>query len=231
MPHRPRANQDADPRAQPSAHPQAYLAELRIAGRLCVVVGGGAVATRKALPLLAAGAQVRVVSPRLSPQLRTLASDDQLDWHEREYAPGDVQGALLVFAATNNAAVNRQVALDAHAAGALVNVADAPQRGDFSVPATLRRGDLGIAVTTSGTVPGYARRLRDLLAATLGPEFGEALRLYAVARPAILSAPSEQQAALWDRLFALDLTALTRASGSAAAEEALRAWREREGLA
>lgn len=218
---------------QPGASQRAappYVACLTLDGRLCVVVGGGSVAARKVEALLECAARVRVVSPVLAPRLRTLAETGRIEWIARGYAPDDLAGAALAFAATNAAAVNRQVAADAAAQGTLVNVADAPELGDFIVPAMLRQGDLTLAISTGGGAPGYARRLRAQLAATIGPEHGMALELYAGARPAILAAPTERQPALWDGLFALDLPALIRTHGQDAARNSLARWLRENGL-
>lgn len=131
---------------------------------VAVVVGGGRVGQRKVTGLLAAGARVRLVSPSATPHLQELAAAGQLEWLPRPYQTGDLAGALLAFAATNERAVNAQVALDARAAHILCNVADAPDEGDFHVPAVHRQGDLTIAVGTGGRSPTRARRVRDLIA-------------------------------------------------------------------
>lgn len=225
---------DTPPAEQPGTTepgPPPYVACLTLDGRLCVVVGGGSVAARKVEALLESAARVRVVSPMLAPRLRTLAEAGRIEWVARGYTPGDLEGATLAFAATNDAAINRQVAADAVARATLVNVADAPGLGNFIVPATLRRGDLTLAISTGGGAPGYARRLRALLAATFGPEYGQALALYAGARSAILAAPSDRQPALWDALFALDLPAVIRTHGQDAARHTLSLWLRENGLA
>jgi cobalt-precorrin 5A hydrolase/precorrin-3B C17-methyltransferase len=131
---------------------------------LAVVVGGGAVGQRKVMGLLAAGAQVRLVSPAATPYLQELAAAGQIEWLPRPYQTGDLSSALLAFAATNQRTVNAQVALDAHSARILCNVADAPHEGNFHVPAVHRQDDLVIAVSTGGRSPTRARRVRDLIA-------------------------------------------------------------------
>lgn len=213
-----------------SAESPPYMAALRLTGVRCVVVGGGAVAERKIASLLECGAQVVVFSPMLTPQLRSLADAGRITWQARGYASGDIVGARLVCAATDDVVVNARVAAEAQTAGIWVNVADAPERGDFSVPATLRRGDLTVAISTTGGAPGYARRLRELLEATIGPEYGAALELYASARPAILASERARQAALWDALFALDLPGVVRVQGHAEAQRILATWLEQVGL-
>jgi precorrin-2 dehydrogenase / sirohydrochlorin ferrochelatase len=138
-----------------------------------VVVGGGAVAVRKARKLSQAGAEVAVVSPEVHPELE----DMSVEVHERPYEPGDLEGADLAFAATDRREVNAAVAREAHARGIRVNVADRPTegdfavQGDFAVPSTLRRGGLQVAVSTGGASPTLARRIRNELEKVFGPEW------------------------------------------------------------
>jgi precorrin-2 dehydrogenase / sirohydrochlorin ferrochelatase len=132
-----------------------------------VVVGGGAVAARKARKLLQAGAEVVVVSPEVLPEL----GDTSVEVHERPYEYGDLEGADLAFAATDSRGVNAAVAREAHARGIRINVADRPTEGDFSVPSTLRRGGLQVAVSTGGASPTLARGVRNELEEVFGPEW------------------------------------------------------------
>jgi cobalt-precorrin 5A hydrolase/precorrin-3B C17-methyltransferase len=138
-----------------------------LGGALVVVVGGGAVGERKLRGLLAAGAAVRLISPAATPQLRALANSGAIRWHARPYQPDDLAGARLVFAATDQRAVNKQVADDAAALGLLCNVADDPRAGTFHLPAVYREPGLLVAVSTAGTSPARAKRLRDQIAAWL----------------------------------------------------------------
>ena len=146
----------------------------RLRGARCVVVGGGPVAARKVAGLLAAGAAVRVVSPALTAALHALADAGQIAWEARPYAPGDLPGARLAFAATDQRAVNARVAEEAAQAGILCNVADAPAAGDFHVPAVHRSPGATIAVSTHGADPAGARRLRDRLARWLAENLSDA---------------------------------------------------------
>ena len=129
-----------------------------------VVVGGGRVGVRKINGLLAVGAAVRLVSPSATEELRDLAAAGRIAWTRREYAAGDLDGARLVFAATNQRAVNAAVARDAAALGILCNVADAPEEGSFHLPALYRGAQSTIAVSTGGADPAGAKRLRDQIA-------------------------------------------------------------------
>jgi len=148
-----------------------YPVMLRLAGRRCVVVGGGAVAERKVAGLLECGASVTLVSPEATPILEGLAGAARITWERRTVSGKDVARAFLVFAATDNLEVNRRVAQAVSEAGGLANVADDPAGGSFHVPAVLRRGGLSIAISTSGNSPALARRLRQRLEQTLGPEY------------------------------------------------------------
>ena len=125
-----------------------------------LVVGGGAVAQRKALMAAEYGADVTVVAPRATDKLADLAEGGQITWLARDFADGDVADTLLVFAATEDEQTNERVEAAARAAGALVNRVDvaSPQA---LIPATLKRGNLQIAVSTTGCSPSLARSLRD----------------------------------------------------------------------
>lgn len=135
-----------------------------LAGATAVVVGGGAVGERKVRGLLAHGASVCLVSPVASPQLQAWADEARVNWERRPYATGDLAGARLVFAATNQREVNAQVAREAAEVGLLCNVADAPEEGSFHVPALHRGPGLTVAVSTGGTAPARAAALRDAIA-------------------------------------------------------------------
>ncbi|HEY6580511.1 MAG TPA: bifunctional precorrin-2 dehydrogenase/sirohydrochlorin ferrochelatase [Rubrobacter sp.] len=140
---------------------------LDLSGRRCVVVGGGAVATRKARKLLQAGAEVVVVSPAVLSELESIGAEIRY----RPYEAGDLEGADLAFTATDSREVNAAVAREARERGVLVNAADKPSVGDFAVPSTLRRGGLQVAVSTGGASPTLARRIRKELEASFGPEW------------------------------------------------------------
>lgn len=139
-----------------------------------LVVGGGAVGTRKALALLEAGADVRVVAPEISPELAKVEAENRLSVLRAPYAPDALGDATVVIAATSSRDVNSLVAADARERGKLVNVADAPEEGDFQSMAVHRSGDLTIAVSAGG-VPGAAARIRDSLATRFDERYERAL--------------------------------------------------------
>jgi cobalt-precorrin 5A hydrolase/precorrin-3B C17-methyltransferase len=139
----------------------------QIQGLPVVVIGGGVVGERKVNGLLAAEAAIRLISPTATPQLQALAAAGQIHWEARPYQTGDLAGAALAFAATNDRATNAAVAQEARQTHILCNVADRPEEGDFHVPAVLRHEDLTIAVGTGGRSPSRARTVRDRIAAWL----------------------------------------------------------------
>jgi cobalt-precorrin 5A hydrolase/precorrin-3B C17-methyltransferase len=137
-------------------------------GRQAVVVGGGAVGQRKVQGVLAAGMAVKLISPEVTPQLQVWAEVGRIGWVRRPYQPGDVSGAYLVFAATNQRTVNAQIAQEAADLGLLCNVADQPAEGNFHVPAVHRRTGLVVSVSSAGESPRRAQKVRDQIAAWLG---------------------------------------------------------------
>ncbi len=136
---------------------------LGIKNRKTVIVGGGQVAQRKAISLLAAGAQVEVISPALTPKLRSLARSGKITWRAQPVNGKDIRGAFLVVAATDNHIVNKNVSRWAKHARILVNVVDAPVLSDFISPAVVRADKALVAVYTDGKDPVLSRDLKNYL--------------------------------------------------------------------
>lgn len=201
-----------------------YPVNLRLAGRECLVVGGGAVAERKVLALLCAGARVSVLSPELSPALTALARGGRLDHIPAYYRLGAIGVFFIVICATDDAEVNRQAAEEARSHGALVNVADAPELCDFTVPAKLFRGDLLFTVSTGGRSPVLARRLREELAEHYGPEYGACLAMIAGLRAEFKEklATAEARGDFWREAVSAEVLALLRDGRTGEAEEKIR---------
>ena len=187
-----------------------------IAGKLCVVIGAGSVGLRKVHGLIAARAKVRLVAP-------TLGSEgplpDGVEWLRRPYRAGDLRGACLAFAASDDGAVNAAVAAEARRVGIPVNVADDGAAGDFSLPALLRCGPLTVAVATAGGSPAAAALVRDHLQGMLGPEWGLFVALAAALRKRL---GAVDHAALCRRLAAAGILELL-AAGDVTGTEALLA--------
>ena len=142
-----------------------------------VVVGGGAVAERKVAGLIAGGARPVVISPELTAKLTSWQAVGALEWLARRYAPGDLAGAFLAVAATNDPVVNAQIAAEAQVCHVLANIGDDPRAGSFTTTATVRRGDLLLAVTTNGASPALTARIRRRLEAEYGAEYATLLAL------------------------------------------------------
>ena len=155
--------------------------------RSAVVVGGGQMAARKVAGLLEAGAQVTVISPTLEPDLRALAQAGDITYLDRAYCEGDLAGAFLVVAATNEPAVNEAVWQEGNRRGCLVNVVDDPAHSNYIMPAIVRRGEMTITISTGGASPALARRLREWLETLIGPEYEELVDLLAELRPKLLA--------------------------------------------
>ena len=152
-----------------------------------VVIGGGSVAGRKVEGLLAADFQVKVISPKLTSKLQSLASSGAITFIQRSYQYGDLDGAFLVIAATNDPAVNQAVWAEAVQCGCLINTVDDPQHSNFILPAVLQRGEMSIAISTGGGSPALARRLRERLENSIGPEYGTLTEILAELRPELIA--------------------------------------------
>jgi len=151
--------------------PAYYPVFLNISGRECVVVGGGQVAFRKVKALLEHGVVVEVVSPDVCPELTQLAESGQIRVLQRNYRSGDLQGAVLAIAATDDSNTNLEVVKEARKKAILVNVVDDAENSDFIAPSYLRRGDVTIAVSTGGRSPALARKIRTRLEKDFGGEY------------------------------------------------------------
>jgi len=152
-----------------------------------VVIGGGSVAGRKVEGLLAADFQVKVISPKLTSKLQSLASSGAITFIQRSYQYGDLDGAFLVIAATNDPAVNQAVWAEAVQCGCLINTVDDPQHSNFILPAVLQRGEMSIAISTGGGSPALARRLRERLENSIGPEYGTLTEILSELRPELIA--------------------------------------------
>jgi precorrin-2 dehydrogenase/sirohydrochlorin ferrochelatase len=142
------------------------------------VVGGGEVAQRKVESLMEAGAdRVAVISPRLTHRLKALLQAKRIEHRPRGYQPGDLEGAFVVIAATDDPDVNREVWQEAQERHLLVNVVDDPQHCNFFVPSVVRRGDLTISICTGGQDPALSARLRQELEPRFGREYAAFLEM------------------------------------------------------
>jgi siroheme synthase-like protein len=185
-----------------------YPVFLELRGRRCAVVGGGNVAEGKVTGLLQAEASVTVIAPTLTPKLHALLDSGAIEHREHEYRGGDLEGFDLCFVATDDGAVNSEVAADARAAGIWVNAADDPPNCDFILPSVVRQGEVVVAASTGGASPALARRLREELTAFLSEDYEPLARLLEdvrrdLRRRGLRVDPETWQAAMDARLRAL----------------------------
>lgn len=159
-------------------------------------------ATRKVQALLDCGAAVQVVSPELTAELREIHGAGKILWVARAYQPGDLSEAFLVIAATDDSDVQARIFAEAEEKNILLNVADVPRWCNFILPATVRQGDLSIAVSTAGKSPALARNLRQNLEKNYGPEYGVLVNILGELRELVISRgkSSAENKILFDRL-------------------------------
>jgi precorrin-2 dehydrogenase/sirohydrochlorin ferrochelatase len=160
---------------------------LDVCGRTVVLVGAGAVAKRKCLSLLGAGAKITVIAPEIDSGIEKLAAEGKIQHLDRGYRKGDLKYAALVFAATDSHEVNLAVAEEAGELGIPANITDSPERSDFISPAVVTRGELLITVSTGGKSPALAKKIRKELEAFYGPEYDPTLHLLGAVREKLLT--------------------------------------------
>src|SRR4051812_29832157 len=149
-----------------------YIACLKLAGRRCLVVGGGEIGLEKVEGLLACDGDVTLISPDAVPELQELAAEGSIAWERRPYGGAqDLEGAFMVIASTDATDINIAVYNDAERRAMLVNVVDVPPLCNFILPAIVRIGPLAIAISTAGASPALAKRMKAQIAETYGPEY------------------------------------------------------------
>ena len=186
-----------------------YAAFLDLTGRRCLVVGGGPVAARKARSLVEAGASVTVVAPKVEGKIK---ADPRLRVEERAYRDTDLHGVSLAICATDDGLLNRAIAADARDLEILVNVVDCPALCNFILPAVAARGPVQIAVSTGGKSPTMARKLRDRVMESIGPEYGELVDLLGEIRATVKERISDPatRAQLLERMSTEEFLQLVR---------------------
>ena len=185
---------------------------LKLSGRSCLVVGAGTIAESKIAGLLEAGANISVVAPEATPQVRSWAKAKIIQWHQRPFEPDDLAGMFLVVAATSSTKVHEHIFELATKRGVLCNIVDVPPLCDFYYPAVVQRGALQIAISTAGQSPALAQRLRKQLEDQFGPEYEDWLAQLGEAREKLHS-------------MSLDLQERKRLLHDQASEEAFDAFR------
>ncbi len=201
-----------------------YPVNIKIRNRLCVIVGGGRVALRKMKGLLAEGARVRVVAPVMIPEIETLAEEYAVELIKKPYSKEVIEGAFLLFCATDDRAVNSRAAEDAEKLGILVNCADDLEKSCFTLPGNVRRGDLLITVSTGGASPELSRLLRKRLQEKYGAFWEEWLqRLKRLRQEAREKIPgSRNRGEFWREVLTEHILDLVESGRQEEAEEEIR---------
>lgn len=176
-----------------------YPIFVEMAGRPCVVIGGGGVAERKVEALLQVGAVLTVISPTLTEQLRSLVKEGRIDYLAREYQAGDLAEYELAFVATDSPRVNEAVFREGREGGVLMNAADDPDHCDFILPSVLRRGELVVAVTTGGSSPALSRAIREQLEAYFTEDYGTLAEIVGEVRRELRERSSFPSAETWHK--------------------------------
>jgi len=151
-----------------------YIACLKLKGRKCLVIGGGAMGLEKTEGLLACSGDVTVISPDAGPELEALAREGSITWEQRDYAgPEDLEAVFMVIACTDSTETNIRIYEDAERRAMLVNIVDVPPLCNFILPAIVRTGPLAIAISTAGASPALAKRMKREIAALFGGEYAD----------------------------------------------------------
>ncbi len=169
------------------------------------MVGGGQVALRKVRALLEYKASVEVISPEFCSELGQLAESGAIQILHREYRAGDLKGAVIAIAATDDSDINRRVAAEAQGKAVLVNVVDDAESSDFILPSYVRRGDVTIAISTAGRSPALARKIRTKLEKDFGAEYAYLARLIDEVRAEVKRQGIKVDGDAWQEALDLDL--------------------------
>ncbi len=164
-----------------------YPVFLNLQGKQCLVAGGGVIATRKVNDLVEAGAKVTVIAEQASIDIEKLAADGTVDLSLRRWEKEDISGMFLVFAATDDKAVNAEIAVEARQNGVIVNAVDDPPLCDFISAATIKRGPLKIAVSTSGRCPKMAAVIRRDIETQFSENYGDFIETVGELRKTLLA--------------------------------------------
>lgn len=163
-----------------------YPIYLDVQNRNCLVVGGGSVGARKVSTLLDCGASVTVVSPRINAKLNELSTKATLIIKKKPFQFSDLKDKFLVIGATDNQELNQQIHTEAERLGILCNIADQPEACNFILPSIVKKGDLVIAISTSGKSPAFAKKLRKDFEKQFGNEYAAFLEVMGAIRKKLM---------------------------------------------
>lgn len=185
-----------------------YPVFLNLTGRRCVIIGGGQIAEGKISKLLDSGAQIIVISPDATQGIRGYADRGQIEFSLRKYQEGDLKGAFLVVAATNDRVVNQEIFEEAEKSGILLNAVDDMPRCSFIAPSIVEKGPVTVAISTGGASPALARKLREKMEVSSALDWADATNVLSQARQIIKDKqvaidPQRWQCCMTDELLSM----------------------------
>jgi siroheme synthase-like protein len=201
--------------------PAYYPVFINVADRRCVVIGGGNIGEEKVHRLLDCGAAVVVISPEVNDGVRTLAGDGKITWHQRAYRTGDLEGAFIAIAATDDNTVNRAISAEAEERNVLLNVVDVTHLCTFIAPSVARRGDVTIAISTGGASPALARKFREELTDSRILEYADLAPLLSEARGELKRSGVKVEPSYWQQCIDESLLAMVQAGRTEEARQEL----------
>ena len=203
--------------------PAYYPAFIDVRGRRCVVIGGGDIGEEKVRRLLECGAAVVVISPEVSEGVRRLADDGRLTWTARAYEAGDLAGAFIAIAATDDNSVNRAIAKEAKTRNVLLNVVDVTHLCTFIAPSVVRRGEVTIATSTGGASPALARKFREELSGSRILQYADLAPLLSEVRTELKRMGVDVHPDRWQSCITEDLVGLVQGDRAEEARKVLMA--------
>ena len=198
-----------------------YPVYLDVKERCCVIVGGGQIAEGKIAALLECGAQIRMISPEVTDEVQDMADTGVLSLEKREYRDGDLEGAFIAIAATDDSSLSRRIAKEAEERNVPLNVADVTHLCTFIAPAVVRRGEVTAAISTGGLSPALARKLRVELQASPVLDYADMAPMLSEVRLELRQEGTAVDADHWQSCLNRDILALYY-KDSDAAKKALK---------
>ena len=198
-----------------------YPVFLNLTGRRCVIIGGGQIAEGKVSKLLDSGAKIIVISPNATQGIRDYADSGQIEYNLRKFQEGDLNGAFLVVAATNDRVVNQEIFEEAEKSGILLNAVDDMPRCSFIAPSIVEKGPITVAISTGGASPALARKLREKLEVSPALDWADATNMLSHARQIIKDKQIALDPQRWQCCMTDELLTLIQAGHEDAALEIL----------
>ena len=198
-----------------------YPVYLDVKERCCVIIGGGQIAEGKIAALLECGAQIRMISPEVTNEVQDMADTGVLRLEKREYRDGDLEGAFIAIAATDDSSLSRRIAKEAEERNVPLNVADVTHLCTFIAPAVVRRGEVTAAISTGGLSPALARKLRVELQASPALDYADMAPMLSEVRLELRQEGTAVDADHWQSCLNRDILALYY-KDSDAAKKALK---------